>query len=67
MTASEVVKAVTELTLMTKLFSSFTVTEQDAGEWQQENTGARLSGELRYDKLCICTGGQPDPQGHHQG
>ena len=77
-TASEVVKAVTELTHMTKLLSSFSVTERDAGEWQQENAGVRLvkgivtgvdkrekvvrvngGGELRYDKLCICTGGQP--------
>ena len=77
-TASEVVKAVTELTHLTKLLSSFSVMERDAGEWQQENTGVRLvkgivtgvdklkkivrvSGGrvVRYDKLCICTGGQP--------
>ena len=31
-TASEVVKAITELTHMTKLFSSFTMTERDAGD-----------------------------------
>ena len=59
-------KVITELTHMTKLFSSFTMMEGDAGEWQQENTGARLRGELRCDKLCICTRGQPDPKGHYQ-
>jgi len=77
-TASEVVKSVTELTHLTKLLASFSVTERDAGEWQLENQGVRLvkaivnevdrvekivkmsdGGEVRYDKLCICTGGQP--------
>ena len=77
-TASEVVKSVTELTHLTKLLASFSVTERDAGEWQLENQGVRLvkaivtevdrvkkivkvSGgrEVSYNKLCICTGGQP--------
>ena len=77
-TASEVVKSVTELTHLTKLLASFNVTERDNGEWQLENQGVRLvkaivnkvdrvekivkmSGgrEVEYDKLCICTGGQP--------
>ena len=77
-TASEIVKSVTELTHMTKLLSSFSVMERDAVEWQQENKGVRLvkgvvtgvdkikktvsvsgTGEVRYHKLCVCTGGRP--------
>ena len=40
--SSEVVKAVTELSHMTKLLSSFSVTERDAGKWHQGNMGVWL-------------------------
>ncbi len=40
--ASEVVNAVTELSHMTKLLSSFSVTERDAGKWHQGNMGVWL-------------------------
>ena len=77
-TATEVVKAVTELTQLTKLLSSFSVIERNVQEWRDENTGVQLlqglvthidrvsktvylqdQEEIRYKKLCICTGGHP--------
>ena len=41
-TATEVVKAVTELTQLTKLLSSFSVIERNVQEWRDENTGVQL-------------------------
>ena len=41
-TASEVVKSVTELTHLTKLLSSFNVVETNINDWQRENQGVRL-------------------------
>ena len=38
-TASEVVKSVTELTHLTKLLSSFNVVETNINDWQRENQG----------------------------
>ena len=42
LTATEVVKSVTELTHLTKLLSSFNVIEKDIVEWQTENKGINL-------------------------
>ena len=40
--ATEVVKTVTELTHLTKLLSSFNVVEKNVEEWQEENQGVQL-------------------------
>jgi len=41
-TASELVKTVTELTHLTKLLSSFNVIEKSTEDWQNENQGVQL-------------------------
>ena len=41
-TATEVVKSVTELTHLTKLLSSFNVIETNIKDWQRENKGVQL-------------------------
>ena len=41
-TATELVKTVTELTHLTKLLSSFNVIEKNIEEWQNDNKGIRL-------------------------
>ena len=41
-TATEVVKTVTELTHLTKLLSSFNVIETNIKDWQSENQGVQL-------------------------
>lgn len=78
-TATTMVKAVTDINQMTKLLTNFNVVEREMMEWQEEHAGVKVIqgkvtnidsskkmitaeqfGEVKFKKVCICTGGRPN-------